>query len=135
MTMEIPKYNLFLDDLRTPLDAFAYKRLPVYLNERWEIVRNYADFVAHVLKYGMPNMVSFDHDLADIHYKLCNHGGEIDYDSLEEKTGYDCAKWLVNYCMDLGYLPTPQYIIHTMNPVGGKNIKKLLDNYNKSRNI
>ena len=50
----------------------------------------------------------------------------------KEKTGYDCAKWLINYCMD-NQLELPETIlIHSMNPVGSLNIKSLFDSYYKS---
>jgi hypothetical protein len=38
-----------------------------------------------------------------------------------EKTGYDCAKWLVEYCVEHG-LKFPEYVVHSMNPVGKENI-------------
>jgi hypothetical protein len=57
------KYNLFLDDFRSLSDAFAYLPLPEYLQKEWIIVRNYDDFVYTVEKHGIPEMVSFDHDL------------------------------------------------------------------------
>jgi hypothetical protein len=79
-------------------------------------------------------MVSFDHDLADTHYSACNSGETIDYDSLEEKTGYDCAKWMVEYCVNQGFIELPVWYTHTMNPVGGKNIQDLFNNYTKHRN-
>ena len=47
-----------------------------------------------------------------------------------EKTGMDCAKWLVDFCMDTKQ-DLPDYIIHSMNPAGGKNIFMYLDNYRK----
>ena len=131
--MENAGYNLFLDDLRTPLDAYSYTQNTKYISENWEIVRTYGEFVTYILKYGLPNLISFDHDLGKEAYDKCNHGGEIDYDSLTEKTGYDCAKWLVNHLMDQGNLEVPFYYVHTMNPVGGQNISKLLENYTKMR--
>ena len=45
----------------------------------------------------------------------------------------DCAKWLVNYCLDRN-LDLPEYYIHTMNPIGAENIKSLFESYEKSRN-
>jgi hypothetical protein len=51
---------------------------------------------------------------------------EFSYDNFKEKTGYDCAKWLCNYCIDNG-IPLPEYYVHSMNPVGRENIKFYLD--------
>lgn len=123
-------YKLFLDDERTPLDAFRYTNNVSYL-DNWVIVRNYDQFISHILKSGLPEVISFDHDLADIHYQKCLHVKTIDYDSLEEKTGYDCAKWLIDYCMDLGNIQLPHFFVHSMNVVGRQNINGLLNNYIK----
>ncbi|MDP9961886.1 cyclic-phosphate processing receiver domain-containing protein [Chryseobacterium lathyri] len=68
---------------------------------------------------GLPEMISFDHDLADIHYL------KPDSDEYAEKTGYECAKWLIEYCMD-HYLDLPKFYCHSMNPVGKENILSLL---------
>jgi hypothetical protein len=78
--------------------------------------------------------VSFDHDLADEHYveytaahdPKSSTKGTIHYDKFKEKSGYDCAKWLAQYCVDKN-LPIPQYYIHTMNPIGGMNIHSILE--------
>jgi hypothetical protein len=128
------KYNLFLDDERTPLDCLSYINNNIYLTEEWEIVRNYGNFVSHILKYGLPKIISFDHDLADIHYKKCVNVSNINYDELSEKTGYDCAKWLVQYCIDSGNIELPICYVHSMNRIGGGNIMSLLYNYSKHRN-
>lgn len=53
------------------------------------------------------------------------------YDLFDEKTGYHCAKWLVEYCMD-NNAPLPKWNIHSANPVGKENIKMLLENYGSS---
>ncbi|MDQ0066004.1 cyclic-phosphate processing receiver domain-containing protein [Chryseobacterium lathyri] len=72
---------------------------------------------------GLPEMISFDRDLADIHYL------KPDSDEYAEKTGYECAKWLIEYCMD-HYLDLPKFYCHSMNPVGKENILSLLKNCN-----
>lgn len=56
-------YNLFLDDFRMPSDAFNYKPNPMYNNESWVIVRNYDQFIECITKNGIPEIISFDHDL------------------------------------------------------------------------
>lgn len=135
--MEENNYNLFLDDFRIPLDAFAYTKNPIYLKETWVIVRNYQQFINTIDKQGLPNIISFDHDLADVHYEICDSGLPINYDDMvddNEKTGFHCAKWLVNYCMDNGYIEIPKYYVHSQNTVGSDNIRSLLENYTKHRN-
>lgn len=121
-------YNLFLDDLRYPVDCFEYTHLTVYLDEKWVIVRNYDEFVKAIQEKGIPEMISFDHDLADEHYVAQDH---IEYGFMTEKTGYHCAMWLINYCID-NNLDIPKYIfIHSMNPVGGSNIASAFNTYKK----
>ena len=124
-------YNLFLDDFREPEDAFSYTHNQTYLIG-WVVVRNYNDFVNYILTKGMPSLISFDHDLADFHYDNQHNLDQKYYDTVTEKTGYHCAKWLVNYCID-NDLDLPDYLAHTMNTVGRKNILSLLDNYKKFR--
>ena len=125
-------YHLFLDDdpNRIP-HKLSWIELPLV---EWTIVRNYKDFVDTILKRGLPTTVSFDHDLADEHYveytaahdKSSPSFGKIRYDRLTEKTGYDAAKWLANYCVD-NNTPIPLYYIHTLNPVGRMNIFSVLE--------
>ena len=123
-------YNLFLDDIRMPLDVYFYINNPIYLKNNWTIIRNYNEFVGYITKNGLPQTVSFDHDLADIHYKRQNQ--IIDYNSYDEKTGYDCAKWLIDYCID-NNKDVPDYFIHSMNIVGGQNIDMYIKNYLKQK--
>jgi hypothetical protein len=126
--MEMTK--LFLDDVRIPTDCLTYmqhrigKKSEIY-EELWEIVRNYDEFIDFISKNGVPDIVSFDHDLADEHYSPDMYSGQETYNKLykefKEKTGNDCAKWLCQYCLENG-IPLPFCIVHSMNPVGTKNI-------------
>lgn len=126
-------YNLFLDDERFPRQV-TWVDLPLV---QWLIVRNYNDFLRIIKDKGLPQRISFDHDLCwqDQNAGIVVTGGgfSIDYSVYKERTGYDCAKWLVNYCLDKN-LPLPEFYIHTFNTVGGQNIKSLLDNYNRVYN-
>jgi len=129
-------YNIFLDDERDPSDV-VWIKLPLV---HWVVVRNYFQFVETILKSGIPTIISADHDLADEHYveygEACNSliigKPRIRYEKFKEKTGYDCCKWLVNYCLD-NNLDLPEIYIHTMNPIGRENIQSLIDNYKKVR--
>ena len=69
--------------------------------------------------------------MADSHYGHGVRGDQIPDDICKEKTGYDCAKWLVNECMIKG-VKHPPYIVHSMNPVGKQNIISYVESYNKS---
>ena len=121
------KYNLFLDDFRMPKDAYNYLLQPIYISVNWEIVRSYDEFVKIIIEKGMPDIISFDHDLSDQHYSQ-----QLSYDQYTEKTGYHCAKWLINYCIDNNKKLPTEILIHSMNPVGSLNIKSLFESYWKS---
>lgn len=129
-------YNLFLDDVREPDDVFGYTGNQLYLIG-WKIVRNYDQFVRCIEKNGIPKAISFDHDLGSESYKYVNHKN-IAYDKIHkygEKTGFDCAKWLIDYCIN-NKLELPETIlIHSMNVTGAANIKSLFDTYNKVKNL
>ena len=117
-------YNLFLDDIRSPLSLGT--------TMAWDTVKSYNEFVSIITSKGLPDMISFDHDLADEHYKLghVSDFNEFDYDKVKEKTGFHCAKWLVGYCID-HKLPLPKWQVHSMNPCGKENIEKLLQGFKK----
>lgn len=93
--------KLYLDDLRPTPAGF-------------ERVYAYEEFVKFILDNGLPDFISYDHDLG------------------EGKTGYDCAKWLVEYCLE-NNLSLPEYAVHSQNPVGKENILTLLSNFEKFR--
>jgi len=120
-----------LDDIRSMSDVRKYTKLPAVPNEHWVVVRSYNEFVDTINTLGLPTFVSFDHDIASSHYGDGLHGDDIPYDSYTEKTGYDCAKWLVDYCMKKG-VKHPPYVVHSMNPVGKRNIISYVESYNKS---
>ena len=119
--------KLVLDDLRLPKDAIGL--VPDVMNQfywsnDWIVVRNFWEFCNYIQKFGLPDYVSFDHDLADEHY---THIDDSDY---KEKTGYECAKWLVDYCFDNGK-SLPDYWVHSANPTGKQNIISYLENAKK----
>lgn len=130
--------NLFLDDFRHPYDCMSYMPSRIgtdaadYTQKQWAIVKNYNEFVAWIVKNGIPELVSFDHDLADEHYDVgCACGWSEDYpEEFEEKTGLDCAKFLVHFCMD-NNLKFPQFHVHSMNPVGSERIRNYIHDYIK----
>lgn len=111
-------YYLFLDDERFPKDVISWmKNDNLYLKNYWIIIRDFDEFTISVdMNYvafnDFPKVISFDHDLGD------------------GKTGFDCAKWLIEYCMDKN-LELPTFYVHSMNPVGKENIEKLLMNFRK----
>jgi len=100
--------NLWLDDIRIPPSHY-------HDSGEWRIAKSYNEAVFAVFKYGFPQEVSLDHDL----------GGGSDV-----KTGYDFAKWLIEYDHETGKMPKDfRYHCHSANPVGRKNILELLEAY------
>ena len=89
--------QLYLDDLRPTPEGF-------------DRVYSYEEFVAYLERKGLPDFISFDHDLG------------------EDLSGYDCAKYLVAYCLE-HQRSLPDYQVHSQNPVGRENIERLLDNF------
>lgn len=106
---------LFLDDIRNIEDV----KWVNYPDDGHSTVRSYKEFIQYIEQEGLPDLISFDHDLS-----LESAAGQI----IDEKTGYDCAKWLINYCYNKD-LDLPAYIIHSMNPVGKQNIINILESY------
>lgn len=141
MKQEEEKVRLYLDDVRSPEQAALYCKpelVPMYNKEKWEIVRNYHEFVAWIEKNGLPDIVSFDHDLAPEHYAPPEHwDGKYEEwvmsQDMKEKTGYHCAVWLCDYCMGHD-LPLPEYYIHSANPVGAENIESYLNQFKVLQN-
>jgi hypothetical protein len=127
-------YNLFLDDIREPEHCLSYTHNQIYDALDWIVVRSYDEFIGCVESMGIPEVISFDHDLADEHYDPDLYGSETYnevYDNFEFKTGYDCAKWFIDYIIDNNLQLPDTIMIHSMNPVGALNIKSLFDTYNK----
>lgn len=125
-------YLLFLDDVRMP-DHVTWAQFP--RDELTYILRDYNQFVGHITLHGVPGFVCFDHDLADEHYVAMlaeSNGEQADYGT--EKTGYDCAKWLVDYCADHGK-KFPEYVVHSLNPAGKANIIAYVENAKKHLDI
>lgn len=105
------RYKLFLDDERFP-EAVTWVKLPTHRREDWVIVRNYRDFCKVLTEKGIPEIVSFDHDLG-----LGRAAGFV-------KNGKDCAEFLVKQLDSAAHIPV--CYVHSMNPVGRYNILNVL---------
>ena len=122
------KKRIYLDDIRTPIE------------EGWIVVRDYDEFVSMVEQIGFDNieLISLDHDLGESAMKEWHnnvyHNYELNYDNITEKTGYDCAKWLVDYCAEKKRR-FPPYIVHSMNPAGKQRISAYIENAKKHLGI
>jgi hypothetical protein len=123
------KTALYLDDQRTPI-----KTIPGY--HPWVVVRNFAEFTDYILRNGIPDLISFDHDLADEHIddyfkqKLETGWQQPAYETYKEKTGLDCAGWLVDH-IQKNNLILNRCSVHSHNPVGAANIQSLLNGFKK----
>ena len=105
---------LYLDDVRVPKLAGVF------------VVRNYGEFVAHIEGHGIPDLISFDHDLAREHYPVGNNkaGEKIPYGTYKEKTGFECARFIVE-----NRLPLRHWTVHSWNVQGKINIEEELRRY------
>ncbi len=127
--------KLFLDDIRSPIDCLGYMHTKIgarnlmYKEGDWVIVRNFEQFVKYLNGNPVPDVISFDHDLADDHYLI--HKSEEaweEYHTIEsrERTGLDCLNYfLAHYTRQFG-VKFPEIIFHTMNPVGRDNMQQAL---------
>jgi hypothetical protein len=97
-------FKIFLDDIRVPSD------------ESWIVIKSYSEFIDFIIihDFKLISEISLDHDLGLI--------------SETEKTGYDVAKWLIDYSID-NQLILPLIKVHSANPVGAKNIISLINRY------
>ena len=110
------KTLLWIDDVRNPLenDWLVFSPIGKDVDVVW--VKSYDEFVNYLTRADrLPDAICFDHDLGD------------------GKSGYDCAKYLVEFCMDRG-LKLPKWNCQSANPVGRENIDELLNNYLKFEN-
>lgn len=117
------RYNLFLDDRRTLQMAYdANAGLQQHLEAHPIVIaKNAGQFIKSILKNGVPQIVSFDHDLGDFYF---------DNGEKRERSGDTCAEWLCKYCLN-NNKPLPQFYVHSDNPVGRENIKKTFTFYAK----
>ena len=121
--MKINKKRLYLDDVRTPLDS------------DWIIARNYEEFVSIIKFHGLENfdVISLDHDLGEQsmveYYTNVKNNYKLDYNNIvDEKTGYDCCRFLVSESMSKN-IPLPQMYVHSANPIGSANMMGYINNY------
>lgn len=128
------KTLLWLDDCRNPHedDWLVFSPIGRDVNVVW--VKSYFDFTSWIKKHGLPDGICFDHDLGkELEINLLRKGANKKLArqlKAEEKTGYDAAKWLTEYCMKHKKL-LPVYAIQSANSVGRENIYTYLENYKK----
>ncbi len=120
-------YSLFIDDERFPARDLDHAGKP------WVIARSLDEVRAVIAKRGPPDFISFDHDLGDqspsgldiakamVAADMISRAGSLDDEWDILAVGFD----------EVGFrLPeTFSFTIHSMNSVGGPNIKALLQSY------
>lgn len=125
--------KIYLDDIRTPIDDY-----------NWTIVRSYDEFVdlIHSIDdFSDIELISLDHDLGESamnEFFISQQTYKINYDRIKEKTGLDCAKFLVDYYLDMtdpkglgveSSIPFPVVKVHSANPIGSANIMGYINNF------
>ncbi len=119
--MTMSKIKIYLDDVRTPKDP------------SWEVVRSYEEFTEVISKVGLENiaLISLDHDLGDSAmeewHNNVSKNYQLNYDNITEKTGMDCAKWLVEQW--LNGEPIVDVVVHSANAIGAANIMGYINNF------
>lgn len=98
-------WKLYLDDERCPSDS------------GWMIARSSEDAKKLVVDLGMPEKMSLDHDL----------GGA--------DTTMVFLRWLYNFSYENKINNVPEYVVHSANPIGSKNIVSFMESWKKSMTI
>jgi hypothetical protein len=134
------KTKIYLDDLRTPKD------------DKWIVVRDFYEFKDKVSDIGLENIdtISLDHDLGDTavdeYYNNVQPNYKLNYKNIEEKTGLDCVKWLIQHYYNnnpdrveksrsekkVGKFNFPNVYVHSANPIGAHNMIGYINNFYKN---
>ena len=120
-------YKLFLDDERKPVNAAHYTGDDCYFEENWIIACTFKEFFEIIEEKGMPELISFDHDLDSSHYEFAV-ADYIPYEKIMTETGFHILLALMMYCYK-NNVELPEIKIHTMNITGEKNLKNLISVY------
>lgn len=121
---------LFLDDMRNP---------PAHLVDHFDVVRDFDGFTEHIEAYGIPRLISFDHDLHPEHTMFFYEGYgwcgpcENRRGFRMAPTGYDCAVWLVDYC-NRNDVALGQVCVHSPNPVTAQRIVEVITEHQTEKN-
>ena len=144
---------IYLDDVRTPvqdIEASWEGSRPAKIE--WIVVRNYHEFVDKILEIGLDSIdgISFDHDLGplamDEYFKNVRTNYRLNYDNIDELTGYHACKWLVEHYYEKNPkrlrmermekktepFSFPKLTVHSANPIGAANIMGYLNNFLKN---
>ena len=102
---------LWLDDERDPAEEKWHAYFPIQVSAVvW--LKTYSEFVDWITDHGLPAAICFDHDLG------------------EDKSGFDAAKWLTEYCLNENRT-LPAWNIQSANPIGKENIVSILNSFER----
>ena len=124
-------YRLFLDDQRKPNDV-KWVELPWVRGLSLDRTKEFCNYIE---KNGLPEFISFDHDLGQgdmdnyIKNVVKQNSSTLNYQNYKEKTGLHCVSWLIGYCID-NNVKFPKYVVHSMNVIGRDNIVSLIEGFN-----
>ena len=123
--------KIYLDDVRTPIES------------EWIVVRSFAEFQKRIEEIGLLNIetISLDHDLGPEsmkeYFTNVSPNYTLNYANIpNEKTGMDCAKWLIQHWYDTAsstFSHFPTVYTHSANPVGSANIMGYINNFLMNR--
>lgn len=118
------KTLLWIDDIRDPNTGDWIRNFsPIGADVKVIWVKSYDECVKYITSKGLPTAVCFDHDL-----------GDVNREDDDEKTGYDCAKWIADYCMD-HHKKYPAFNIQSDNGPGRENICRFIINFKKHTHL
>ena len=129
--------KIYLDDVRTPVE------------KDWQVVRSFYELSDLVQKVGLNNIdvISLDHDLGDSamteYHTNVSPNYKLSYENIDEKTGYDGAKFWVDEFYKLNPerlemsrsdkkkepIKFPDVYTHSANPIGSANILGYINNF------
>src|SRR5210317_630558 len=131
MAKELKK-ALYLDDKRVPVKAIPG-------HEDWVVVKNFDEFKDYILENGVPDYISFEHDLHEEHVQdYVNYQGQgimaINYGDFTVETGLDCLKWLCEHIQEdhekgEGKLKLNLVGIHSFNNLGVENLRHMANSF------
>lgn len=111
---QIMKYVLFVDDERDY--SFVSSNLILVIErhkpQQFFIAKNSKEAISMIKNYGLPCFIFFDHDLGEVDNKM------------------DTSMNLVNYITE-NYGSFPDYIIHSQNPIGVKNLHSKIESFKR----
>lgn len=126
------KYYLFLDDNRLPIYIQDNPNVPKHVP--WTTVKSYMEFVEIIEDQGLPEFISYDHDLCyeAIREFLRIEGTNQPFNykrPFMKKTGMDCLEYVLDICKKYN-IQHPPYFVHSSNYICAKKMRERIDEHN-----